>query len=274
MNRTKLSTAALAALLAAGAAACSDAASPAALVTDNEVTADLVAASGEAIANDVTELILNEAFAGLPAAAPPSFSLFGSPPGVTVTRTRTCYDAANVQQAQCDPNTTASIRMTMTMDGSFTRSHTGPRGSETMTAAVHRARTLVVSGLAGQETSRTHNGNGTSNDTTEFSGTRDGVTLTREVRESSNDSILNIVFNLPRSTNPWPVSGSIVRNSAGTIEISVTGGTAGDRSETRTFQRRVVVTFPADAQGNVTIQINDRTCTLNLVTRAVTNCST
>jgi hypothetical protein len=36
----------------------------------------------------------------------------------------------------------------------------------------------------------------------------------------------------------------------------------------------VSVTFPADSQGNVTITINNKTCTLNLVTRTITNCST
>ncbi len=273
MKRNSMTTAALAALIAVGAAACGDAVSPAALVSDSEVTADLVAASGDAIALDVGELILNEGFAGLPGVAP-SFSLFGSPPGVTVTRSRTCFDAQGAQQAQCDPNTTASIQMAMTMDGSFSRSNTGPNGSGTFTAAVHRTRNLTISGLAGQETSRTHNGTGTSRDTTEFTGTRDQGTLTRTVREASNDTISNVVFNLPRSTNPWPVSGSMIRNSSGTIDITLTGGAAGDRSESRSFQRRVVVTFPADAQGNVTISINNKTCTLNLVTRQVANCST
>ena len=32
------------------------------------------------------------------------------------------------------------------------------------------------------------------------------------------------------------------------------------------------VSFPADAQGNVVLQVNDKTCNLNLVTRPVSNC--
>jgi hypothetical protein len=32
------------------------------------------------------------------------------------------------------------------------------------------------------------------------------------------------------------------------------------------------VDYPADAQGNVVLHINDKTCNLNLTTHAVTNC--
>jgi hypothetical protein len=127
---------------------------------------------------------------------------------------------------------------------------------------------MVISGLAGTETSRTHNGFGASNDKTTFVGTKDGVTLTRVMTEVSNDSVQGVVFNLPHASNPWPVSGTIVRNTTGAIEV-----TLGDRTESRNFTRRVTVTFPADAQGNVTITINTRTCQLNLVTHAVTGCT-
>jgi hypothetical protein len=104
---------------------------------------------------------------------------------------------------------------------------------------------------------------GTSDDTVTIQ--REG--LTKTVAESSIDSVINVVFNLPRDTNPWPVSGSIVRRVEATITIT------GPREETRTLSRRIEVTFPPDSQGNVTIQVGDVTCTLNLVTRRVTNCS-
>ena len=148
------------------------------------------------------------------------------------------------------------------------QSHDGPRGTETMTLASHRTRQMTISGLAGQETSRTHNGFGTSRDTTTFTGTRDGETLTRIMVEASNDSVQGVVFNLPHASNPWPVSGTIVRSTAGSVDI-----TAGARHENRSFTRRITVTFPADAQGNVTITINAKTCQLNLVTHAVTGCT-
>lgn len=267
MERSQLLNAAAAGLMVVALAACNDATIPA-LVDDQQLTQDVAATSGDAIATEVGTLLGNEVNAALPGPRP-SFSLFGDPADLVVNRTRTCYDGTQVQ-TQCDPITTDSVVLTLTIDGSFTRQHTGPRGTETMTRAVHQARRHVISGLDGQETSRTHNGAGAGNDTTQFTATANegGASHSRTVTESSLDSVQNIVFNLPHATNPWPVSGSIVRRVTGQVTA-----TSGDRTETRSFSLRVSVTFPADNQGNVTIQINERTCTLNLVTRTITNCS-
>lgn len=248
--RNSLRAAALA-LAVTGLAACSDTTEPQAL-TDAEVTADVAVASGDAIALDVAALLGNEVFAGLAAAGAAGED---SPPAMNVTRSRTCFDQTGAVQAQCDPATTASMRIAVTMSGA----HTGER----FTAAVNRTRTDSISGLLGTETSRTHNGTGTSADTLTWSGERGSRTST----ETSLDSVINVVFNLPRATNPWPVSGTVVRNVSGTVTVT------GARDGTRSYQRRVEVVFPADAQGNVTLRVNDRTCTLNLVTRTVTGCS-
>lgn len=237
-----------AAVLAFGA--CSDLLDPS--VSDLELAEDLAASSAEAIGQDIAEMIANEAF-GSVAASPAEAR---GPHDLTVSRSRTCYDANGDEQAQCDPETTASMRIQLTIDGTIQREH--------FSAIVHRTRDMVISGLLGQETSRTHNGVGTSNDTTTMTrGDR-----TRKVEESSVDSVVNVVFNLPHATNPWPVSGQIIRNVNATITV-----TGGDGTETRTISRRIVVTFPPDSQGNVTVQIGDVTCTFNLVTRRVANCS-
>lgn len=239
------------------------------LTSDAELTADVVETSGDAIAADVGAMIQNEVSVG--AALPGSASGFAinTPPNWTVNRTRTCFDAAHVAQAACDASTTASIEFTLSVDGSFSRSRTGPRGSESMEVAVHRDREWTISGLAGTETFRVHDGAGSSADTATFSGTHNGVDHTRIVREASNDTVDAVRFNLPRGTNPFPVEGRIIRNVSGTVDITV-----GDRNESRSYSRRIEVTFPADAQGNVAININGRSCTLNLVTRVVANCST
>lgn len=263
MNRHRLLQLTIVAA-AAALAACSDTTDPANQVVDDvQLNSDIVTAAGDAIAADVIELGLNESFAGLPS-APADVSI----PGVNVVRTRTCLDAAGTAQTACDAQTTASVVLTMTLDGSFSRSHTGPRGTETMNVALHRARALTISGLAGTETSRTHEGNGSGSDTTVFSGTNDNTARSRTMTSASTDSVQGVVFNLPRSTNPWPVDGTIIRNVAG--KVTVTGG---PNPGERTFSRRIVVEFPADAQGNVTIHINAETCNLNLVTRTVSNCS-
>jgi hypothetical protein len=54
------------------------------------------------------------------------------------------------------------------------------------------------------------------------------------------------------------------------VDATITLTRADNTTVTRTIDRRVVVTFPADAQGNVAIQAGDLSCTLNLVTHHVT----
>jgi len=234
-----------------GVAACSDLTQPEGL-TDLDVAQDLALSSGDAVVGDVLDLIGNEVFGGLGA---PVAGARESPAELVVTRSRTCYDGSGNVQTECNRLTTASMRIQWTVDGT--------RQTDNFTAAIHHARDATISGLLGEETSRTHNAVGTSDDTTSFQ--REG--LNKNVAESSADSVRNVVFNLPHATNPWPVSGSIVRHVNATITIT------GPRTETRTVSRRVEVTFPPDAQGNVPIKIGDVTCTLNLVTRKVVNCS-
>jgi len=264
-QRTFLSLATAGAVLALSA--CSEGTGTS-LTSEAELSEDVVAAAGDAIAADVGAMVNNEVSVGaaMPGSAHPSN--LTPPPGWTVVRTMVCFDATPTAQAACDALTTASIQFNVSIDGSFQRSRQSPRGTETMSIAVHRDRQLTVSGLAGTETFRVHNGFGASADTAEFSGTHNGVDHSRIARETSNDTVNAVRFNLPRGTNPWPVSGSIVRNVSGTVDITV-----GEREETRSYTRRVEVTFPADAQGNVAININGRSCTLNLVTHVVANCS-
>lgn len=62
------------------------------------------------------------------------------------------------------------------------------------------------------------------------------------------------------------------RTHPGIHDTSCATITRGSDTQTRSFNRAVPVTFPADNQGNVTLTVNDKTCQLNLVTHAVTNC--
>ena len=250
MKWIRLSRALAAAVAVAAVAACTDSNAPSD-VTDTELAADLAASSGEAIALDVVQAILNEgSFAGAPGINLSEQAALDTS-SVTVVRTRTCYDAED-NEVQCGPGA-VSMHVTMQMDG------TVQRGG--FTGNIHRTRDMTITGLGQGSTTRTHNGVGTSNDTTTFTGDRG----TRHAEESAVDSIVNLVFQMPHASNPWPVSGQVIRNVNATITITRTDGT----TVTRTISRRVVVTFPADAQGNVAIQVGDLSCTLNLVTHRV-----
>jgi hypothetical protein len=264
MTRSKLIGLGLVAA-AAVFTACKDSTSPVQVVTDAQLNADVAAQSGDAIATDIDALITGESSAGLPA-GPLSIS---DPLALTVNWTKTCY-GGGVVQASCNATTTDSVRLAGTVTGSFSSSFTGPHGTETVTAGVHRSRNVSITGLTGTETSRTHNGTGSANDTTTFSGTNDNTTRTRTMALTALDSIQGIVFNLPHNstTNRWPAAGKYVRYVSGKVTV-----TAGPNTGERTFSRRIEIDFPPDASGIVTIKINDRTCSLNLNTRAVTACS-
>jgi hypothetical protein len=232
------------------------------LFNDAEVTADVAASAGEAIAASVAEMIANQSSAQLSIVNDPS-----SANAVSVSRTRTCYDASDAVVAGCSPiSSVRRIVTNFTASGDRTVDRRRRDGSTaTVTGVVHRAASDTLRRIftSGSETSRSHSGYATGNDTTTFV---DGD-FTRRVAEATRDTAKTIVFNLPRSTNPWPVSGSIVR--VANVKVTLTKG---DRTETRELTRTVVVTFPADAQGNVELTINGKSCTLNLVTRVVTDC--
>ena len=251
---------------AVATAGCADSTVPSSLLDDREVTADVAATSGDAIAQAVGTMIGNQMDGGMTFVAGERDAAHD----VTHNRTRTCFDAAGAVVAGCSPmSSVRKIATRATVDGtrSGTRTTTGG-ATVTWTGAVHRVHhdTLTRTFTTAQppvETSRSHTGVSTGNDTTSFA---DG-TVSRTVTEASVDSVRAVTWNLPRSSNPWPVSGSIVRNT--TVKVVVTRDS---KTETRNLTRRVQVTFPADAQGNVTLLINDKTCNLNLETRRVTNC--
>jgi hypothetical protein len=119
--------------------------------------------------------------------------------------------------------------------------------------------------VASDETQRVHNGVASANDTTSITAPEKAFFFA----VAASDSVKAVTFNLPRSENPWPASGSIVRNA--TVHVIVTKGS---ETESRHVTRRIEVTFPADNQANVPLKINATTCNLNLVTHRVTGCVT
>ncbi len=242
------------AVAAAAITACSDSTAPATDdVTDTSLATDLAASAGDAIATGVSDMIANEQFGGASADVAMDATASGND-NLTRVRTRTCFDAAG-NVVSCGQGLTASALIELQVDGS--------RTGENFTAIVHRQARDSVSGIGSESTSRTHDGYGSSRDTATF--THDLTTRTAAI--AASDSVLKLVFDLPHANNPWPVSGQIIRNVDATFTMT-RGAT-----KTRTISRRAVVTFPADAQGNVPIEVGTLSCTLNLVTHKVTGCT-
>lgn len=249
-------------------AACDQSTNPTTnLVADSTIAADVAASAGDAIAASLETMAGHEVAMALPGSAIRDGRAALTTNSFNVTRSRTCYDVDGVEVSGCTPlSSVRKVVTSVTVDGTRSGSHTKENGTTvTWTGAVHRAGSdTVVRNYDGDtEVSRTHTGIGVGHDTSTFS---DG-NVSRFFAENAVDSVKALTWNVPRANNPFPVSGSIVRVDS--VHVVATRGT-----ETR--ERKVVwtirVDFPADAQGNVVLHVNDKTCNLNLVTRVVSNC--
>ena len=167
--------------------------------------------------------------------------------GLTLNRDYAFYDASNVAQSAYDPSLTASANFHVSVTGV----HVVDAGADT----VNRDRNLTVTGLAGAETSRTWNGVGTRDD----HGQRIISDVQRNYHTTDNVTISNVVVDLPRSSNPWPISGTITRQISGTASV-----TKADVSKTFSVSRTVTITFNGTQYATVTTGGN--TYTLDLST--------
>jgi hypothetical protein len=92
-----------------------------------------------------------------------------------------------------------------------------------------------------------------------------GRNVTRHWRYLAYDTATNVTFDMPRSENIWPVSGSIVHNVTVHFEAD-----RANRTQTKTVTRRAMITFNGTA--DVTLQAGGLTCTLDLETHEVSDC--
>ena len=265
MNRRVLHLTVAAGLL--GLAACKESTSPGALFDSATVTADVAQSAGDAAATLVETLNGNQVAAALPSPPATPFDLASAGNALNAVRSRTCYDGSGVVVAGCTPMSSVRKIVThVTLDGNRNGSNSTTGGATvTWSGAVHRVSddTLTRTFTSTTETSRTHSGASVSHDTTTFTN----GTVSRTHDEAAHDSVKAVTYNLPRSSNPWPVSGSIVRVDS--LHTTVANGT---QTVTKDLVKTVEVDFPADAQGNVVLKIDGKTCNLNLVTHKVSNC--
>ena len=145
--------------------------------------------------------------------------------GITVTRSLALYDANGGLMSKFD-STTASMNVQSTEVGV----RTGAAGADT----ISRARNLTATGLLGHNTTRTWNGTG--------GGTSGGYwadSVASRTADTQGASIFtNIVVQLPRSQNPYPISGTISRQVNGTGQVTKHGQT-----KPITINRAVLITF-------------------------------
>ena len=263
-NSTRL----LVAALVAGVAACADSTAPSRPLTDALLTRDVAGDAADATSQDLSQMLGGELLAGLPLTAAPqgapdrggctysaSVGRFLCPAitnvdGLTIERSFAIY-AGGVAQSGYSATATDSMNFQTALNGTIVR--------DGRTAWLNTARTMTVSGLAGTETQRSWSGVGTRFDSVHV--TNEGVA--RRTRFRSIDRISSVVYAVPRTTNPFPKSGSITHDVAITSTADNATGSA-----TRSVTRHVVVTFNGTQIASVVVGTTP--CTLDLVTRKLT----
>ena len=159
--------------------------------------------------------------------------LFGGGGPHSGTHTATFYEDDMVQDA-LDPLTTDSIHLVVESTHEFSR--------DTWTGTGTRSRDLWITGLEGEEETRTVNGTGSSSMTRSQHTDESG---TRSYSMSSTSLRVDVVHPVPRTDDAWPLSGTITRD----VTINVINGPNGDVTKTRT----VVIIFDGTDMPDMTV---------------------
>jgi hypothetical protein len=276
MQRSTLSSLIGVALLAGLAACSSDSGLSSSGPTDAEITQGLASDAGESIALTLEEMGASDTFVGagdVTAGTGVSARIVGA-----TAATQTCggpdangwYNCATVTDAGLSLTRavrfwegtsyglwfdaqTDSVNHRWTASGTIDspskpgKVWTIERG-DTATMAIDRAASPVT---------HTWNGVGERRESSKY--TVNGVE--RDYLHTAFDTATAVTFAMPRSSHPYPLSGTITRSAT----VHFTAG-----SFTRDLDRRIVVTF--DGTQTATLQVGALTCDLDLATRAVTNC--
>ena len=241
MNDTKRRQTRAIALILGGVAlaACGEEA----VEVDDALIADMALVAADATIEDVTLWSQPLGFS-TPMAAPDASgtqAVPGRPGGrdgfsgsFSGTRSVTFYDEEGMEQESYDPVTTESIHILHEIEGEVSR--------DGWSASIHRERDKTVSGLAGEETTRTWNGTGSQ----EVSRSRhldDGSERSYEMEGSSGYEA--VVVPIPGSDSRWPLSGTVTR--------SMTVTRTGPDGEVVTRSIEIVVTFNGTQMATVIV---------------------
>lgn len=229
--------------------ACSETTGPDAL--DDTLLNDLAVVAADATLEDVTLMGAGFDFglhAGVGAGDGPG--MLGGHMGIggtySGTRSVAFYDADGSQQPGYDELTTAEIHVEMELAGERTR--------ELWSASIARTRSMVISGLEGEEATRQLDGSGTET-VTRSRHLDDGSERTHDM--TGEFRYEGVVVPIPGSAPPWPLAGSVRR----TMHVSVTNGLEGD------VERDVEIVVTFDGDETATAVINGETVEIDLSTR-------
>jgi len=272
MNRKTLFHGMGAAAVLFAVAACSNDSTSATAGLNTEIQATNRADAGEAAAMTVTQLAANEAYMGADVvnagAAVSGVAVNCTGPdasgwytctaalenGLTITRQVRYWEGMSYG-LHWNPGVTDSVNHAWSAAGTIDAIG---RPGKVWTVDDAAAATMTLPAIA-QGMMPQHSWTGTANRHQMSTYTVNSVE--RIFDHTAHDTLTAVVFQMPRMTNPFPLSGSIIRN----VTTVFTAG-----SDTRTVTRRFVVTF--NGTGVATLQDGALTCDLDLALRTVSNC--
>jgi hypothetical protein len=154
--------------------------------------------------------------------------------GTEHERTVTWFDGDGQEMDAYDPLLTARLE--------WTHRFTVQMGRGPVSGEMVRNREMVVSGLLGTETTRTHNGLGTDDRNRVFVNPVHGE---RTYDMSATVTIVDVVIAVDREAQPWPLSGTITRQ----LIVEVGNGPQGDVHREQT----TVITFDGTRYPTMTL---------------------
>lgn len=220
------------AVLALGAAACEDGSTNTSGFDDAALRADAALVAADAMFQDLAHMESATVWAGT--GFGPEASGIEIQGERNFSRTVTFFDAGGTEQDSYDPLTTASLHIVSDLTRKMTRTF--------WSADIVRHRDMTVTGLEGEETQRTWNGTGTG-DVEKSRHPEGGPERTYDMTSSA--VISDVVRGIPRSENPYPLSGTITR----TIHVVITVDGVEE-------VRDIVATITFDGDNTATITVD------------------
>jgi hypothetical protein len=157
--------------------------------------------------------------------------------GLTVARICTYKDADGLDQAAYDTSTTASVTVHTEIIGAIDRRR--------WSATFDRTSDLVVSGLAGANTTMIWNGSAAGTSTKVKTS---DSSETRQYNMTFTGTIANVVIPVPRTDSSWPLSGIIAREVTVTFIGGPRDGTTVTRSTTLEFNGTQFATLTVNGE--------------------------
>jgi hypothetical protein len=195
--KTWIRTLALGSIVALGAAACDDAGTEPDLIDEDALRADVALVAADGLFNDLA-VMLDPFTLSLPGSGPEFAPTDGSG-RYAFTRNVTFFED-DVPKDSYDPLFTDSIRVEWEFEREAEHSF--------WSADIERSRDMMVTGLEGEETQRTWNGESEAD--IFRSRHEDDITRTYDMQMAANHT--DVVRGVPRIDNPWPLGGTITRN--------------------------------------------------------------